>query len=295
MEGGNPTPHTGLDIRQVQLLGGPVILLRTFAVLWRVLSDFFEKGYGYHAAALSYSAFMTLNAAVVFIGTILKYIPSKELIIKKLYEVFPNVSQEVVDLIVKSVENLSVQTQILTLLLVVFFIGNFLRTLEVAFSHIADTKPRPIPWVNYILPFLFGFLMLFYGFLDVIFGTILHLLENLSFVYPLAVKFFLTFKGILDYLAFPIGLFIIYWLLSPVGIRKRITLIVSFAVALLLSPLKGIFTWYATHFLVKNIILTPFAGVLILLIWIYTVSIFILLGYRAILFFQNLLYTPQRG
>lgn len=265
------------------------------AVFWKIISDIFEKGYGYHAAALSYSAFLTLNAAVVFLGTILKYIPSKDLIIKKLYEVFPNVSQNVVDLIIKSVENLSVQTQIFTLLLVIFFIGNFLRTLEVAFSHIADAKPRPIPWINYILPFIFGFLMLIYGFIDVIFSTALHLLEKISFVYPLAVKFFLTFKVVLDYLAFPLGLFIIYWLLSPVKVKKRITLLVSFAIALFLSPLKGIFTWYTTHFLVKNIILTPFAGVLVFLIWIYTVSVFILLGYRFILFLQTLFYTPPKG
>lgn len=259
-------------------------------MLWGIVSDFFEKGYGYHAAAVSFSAFLTLNASVIFLGTVLKYIPSKEWILKKLYEVFPNVSQNVVHLIFNSVENLSVRVQILTFLLVVFFIGNFLRNLEVAFSHIAGVKPRQIPWVNYILPFVFGFLMLFYGFTDMAIGVVLHLLENVKFVYPLAVKVFFTFKVALDYLAFPIGLFIVYWLLSPVRIKKRITLLVSFFVALSLNPLKSLFTWYATHFLLKNIILTPLAGILVFLIWVYTVSVFILMGYRFIVFLQDWFY-----
>lgn len=272
------------------------ILFKTLKIVWNIVGDIFEKGYGYHAAALSYSAFLTLNAVVIFLGTILKYIPSKDLIIKKIYEIFPNASQNIVQLIIHSVENLSIKTQIVTLLLVIFFIGNFLRTLEVAFSYIAKTKPRTIPWINYILPFIFGFLMLIYGFTDIVFSTILHLLEKFSYVYPFAVKVFLTFKTALDYLAFPVGLFIIYWLLSPVKVKKRVALLISFLVALMLSPLKGIFTWYVTHFLVKNIILTPFAGVLVFLIWIYTVSICILLGYRLILFLQTIFYNPlERG
>ena len=258
--------------------------------MWKVLTDFFEKGYGYHAAAVSFSAFLTLNASVVFLGTILKYIPSKELIIKKIYEIFPNVSQKLVHLIFNSVENLSVKVQILTFLLVIFFIGNFLRNLEVAFSHIAEAKPRPIPWVNYILPFIFGFLMLFYGFTDMGIGIILQKLEQSEFFYRVMVKFFFAFKLTLDYLAFPIGLFIIYWLLSPVKLKKRITLAVSFAITLLLNPLKALFTWYATHFLLKNIVLTPLAGILVFLIWIYTVSTFILFGYRLIVFLQDWFY-----
>jgi len=227
----------------------------------------------------------------------LKYIPSKEAVIRKLYEVFPNISQQVVNTIIQSVENLSARVQILTLLLVVFFLGNFLRNLEVAFAHIAGAKPRTIPWVNYILPFIFGLLILFYGFTDVVIGVVLHLLEKFKFVYPFAVSFFLTVKVLLDYLAFPLGLFIIYWLLSPVKVKKRVTLLVSFVLAFSLNPLKFFFTWYATHFLLKNLILTPLAGILVFLIWIYTVSIFILVGYRSVLFLQTVLYGPpfQRG
>ena len=262
-------------------------LLLFLLIFWKLLKDFFEKGYTYHAGVVAFSAFLTLNAGVVFLGTILKYIPDKEKIIHKLYEVFPNISQDVVNLLTRSIENLSVKTQILTLLLVVVFIGNFLRTLEVAFSYIAGKKPRSIPWVNYLLPFLFGFLTVFYGFVDVISEMVLHAVERFGFIYPIAVKVFLYLKLVIDYLIFPLGLSIIYFFLSPIRVGFRIAFATSLVLSVFLNPLKVFFGWYSTHFLLKNLVLTPFAGILVFLIWIYTVSIFILLGYRAIVFLHG--------
>ncbi len=258
-----------------------------FKLLWGILKDFFQRGYTYHASAVAFSAFLTLNTAVVFLGTILKYVPNKSALESKIYEIFPNISREIVDTVVKSVENLTVETQILTLFLVVFFIGNFLRTLEIAFAHIAETKPRTIPWINYLFPIIFGFLILFYGFTDVIFGIFLKVFGHFSLIYPIVVKIFLKLKLLVDYLVFPLGLSVVYFLISPVRVTLRITFAVSFILTLLLNPLKGVFTWYSTHFLLKNLVLTPFAGILIFLIWIYTVSVFILLGYRTILLVQS--------
>ena len=260
--------------------------------LWRISEDFLERSYGYHAAALSFSFFLTLNSAVVFLGTILKYIPEKEVLLNKIYQLFPNLSKGVLDAIILSVENLSVQVQLLTLLLVLYFLGNFLRTLELAFAYIAAAKPRPLPIINYLLPLVFGLLMLLYGSLDIVIAVALKLLEHIRFVYPVAVKFFLTLKGVLDYLAFPLGLFIIYWSLSPVRVKKRLALLVAFTVGFLLNPLKELFSWYATHFLLKNLILTPLAGILIFLLWVYAVFYFLLIGYRLLLALQVFLYGP---
>ena len=263
-------------------------LLIFLLLLWKIAKDFFEKGYTYHASAVAFSAFLTLNAGVVFLGTVLKYIPNKEKIVKKLYQIFPNISQDVVNFLVQSVENLSVNVQVFTLLLVVFFIGNFLRTLEVAFAHIAGTKPRTIPLMNYFLPFFFGFLMLFYGFTDVVLNIVSNFFSHYKFIYPLWVKVLIPVKLTLDYLAFPVGLLSVYIFISPVRLNFRITLGVSlFLTLLLLNPLKALFSWYATHFFLKNLILTPLAGVLIFLVWIYTISLVLLLGYRFILFLQR--------
>jgi len=258
-----------------------------FNLLWGILKDFFQGGYTYHASAVAFSSFLTLNAFVVFLGTILKYVPNKSALESKIYEIFPNISREIVDTVIKSVENLSVETQIVTLLLVIFFIGNFLRTMEIAFAHIAETKPRTIPWINYLFPIIFGFLLLFYGFIDVFFGIFLKVLGNFSLMYPFVVKLFLKLKLLIDYLIFPLGILVFYLLISPVRVTLRVTFAISFILTLLLNPLKGIFTWYSTHFLLKNLVLTPFAGILVFLIWIYTVSLFILLGYRMILLVQS--------
>jgi len=101
------------------------------------------------------------------------------------------------------------------------------------------------------------------------------------------VKLFLKLKLLIDYLIFPLGILVFYLLISPVRVTLRVTFAISFILTLLLNPLKGIFTWYSTHFLLKNLVLTPFAGILVFLIWIYTVSLFILLGYRMILLVQS--------
>ena len=263
------------------------LLLLIFYFFWKFLEDFFEKGYTYHASAVAFSAFLTLNAAVVFFGTVLKYIPDKEKIVEKIYQIFPNVSQDVVNLLIQSVENLSVQVQILTLVLVVFFMGNFLRTLEIAFAYIAKVKPRKIPWVNYLLPFLFGFLMVFYGFLDVILNILSKVFSHFGFIYPIVLKVIFTLKVVTDYLILPLALLSLYVFISPVKLNFRIVLAISLLLTLLLNPLKSIFTWYISHFLLKNLVLTPFAGILIFLIWIYTISVFILFGFRTIVFLQS--------
>ncbi len=292
---------TGVKEKLRRLFGGVISNLSRFLPpglsiallwLWYLIEDFLERSYGYHAAALSFSFFLTLNSAVVFLGTILKYIPEKGAIINKIYQLFPNLSKEVLDAIVLSVENLSVQVQLLTLLLVIYFLGNFLRTLELAFAYVAGAKPRPLPVINYLLPLVFGLLMLLYGSLDIVIAVALKLLAHVKFVYPVAVKFFLTLKGVLDYLMFPLGLFIIYWSLSPVRVKKRLALFVAFLVGFLLSPLKELFSWYATHFLLKNLILTPLAGILIFLLWVYAVFYSLLIGYRFLLALQVFLYGP---
>jgi uncharacterized BrkB/YihY/UPF0761 family membrane protein len=267
-----------------KLLRIPITVLLIF---WKLLKDFFQRGYTYHAGAVAFSAFLTLNAAVVFLGTILKYIPNKEKLIHKIYEIFPNISQDVVNLLIQSVENLSVKTQILTFLLVIFFIGNFLRTLELSFAFIANSKPRPLPVINYLLPFIFSFLAIFYGYLDMFLAAILHIFEKLGFIYPLAVKLFLYLKLFVDYLIYPFGLAIVYKLLSPVKVNFRFSFATSMVLSIFLNPLKALFGWYVSNFLIKNLVLTPFAGILVFLIWIYSVSVFILLGYRSILFLQG--------
>ena len=262
-------------------------VLLFFYLIWKIVEDFFEKGYTYHASAVAFSAFLTLNTGVVFFGTVLKYIPDKEVVVKKLYQIFPHVSQEIVNLLVQSVENLSVKVQILTLILVVFFMGNFLRTLELAFSYIAKVKPRKIPLVNYLLPFLFGFLMVFYGFADLIFNIVLKTFSHFGFIYPLVLKILFTVRVVIDYLILPLALLSLYLFISPLKLNFRITLAISLLLTLFLNPLKAIFTWYISNFLLKNLVLTPFAGILVFLIWIYTISVFILFGYRVVLFLQS--------
>jgi len=260
---------------------------RTFKTSYALVADFFSKSYTYHASAITFSAFLVSNTAVIFLGTILKYIPQRGDIISKIYELFPNISENIVKYFINSVENLTLKVQLITLFLVIFFIGNFLRTIELAFSFIAEVKPRKIPLINYFLPFLFGFLLVFYGSLDVILGVIPKILEKFHIYHPLVLNVIQTIKVVINYLAFPLGLTVVYYFLSPIRVKFRTSLAVSLLLTLMLNPLKDLFTWYTTHFLVKNLVITPFAGVLIFLVWLYVMTLFLLFGYRLILFLQR--------
>jgi YihY family inner membrane protein len=255
--------------------------------IYTIIEDFLSRQYTYHASTIAFSSFLVLNTAVIFLGTILKYIPHKEIIIKKIYEIFPNNAEPVVDLLIQSLEKLTIQTQILTFILVSIFIGNFLRTIELAFAYISNSKPRKIPIINYILPFIFAFLMVFYGFIDVIVGFLPSILIKLHLAHPFILKILSTIKVIINYLAFPLGLMFIYYFISPIRLSFRITLAVSLILTLLLNPLKTGFTWYTSHFLVKNLVITPFAGILIFIIWLYIMALAMLIGYRLILFLQE--------
>ncbi len=263
------------------------LLIIFYRLIYGLLVDFFSKNYAYHASAITFSGFLVLNTAVIFLGTVLKYIPHKEEIIEKIYRLFPDISDSVVDYIIQSVENLTVQVQILTLLLVVFFIGNFLRTVEFAFAYISGGTPRKIPLVNYFLPFIFGFLMVLYGVLGLVLEVIPKLLAEFHLYHPLVDKVIGAVKFLVNYLALPLGLLVIYTSLSPVRLKPRIVLAVSLLLMLVLNPLKGLFTWYTTTFLVKNIVITPFAGILIFLVWLYVMVLTLLVGYRFILFLHT--------
>ncbi len=258
-----------------------------FLSLYAVVKDFFARQYTYHASTIAFSSFLVLNAAVIFLGTVIKYIPHKEAVLSRIYEIFPHSAETVVDLLIRSIEALSVKVQIFTVLLIFLFIGNFLRTVEMAFAYVADIKPRPLPFVHYILPFFFALLMVFYGFADLVIEILPSLLVKLHLAHPFVLKVLSFVRLGLNYLAFPLGLFFLYFFISPVRLSARITLAVSLLMLLMLNPLKEAFTWYTSHFLVKNLVITPFAGILIFLIWLYIMAIAILVGYRFILLLQE--------
>jgi len=265
-----------------------VKLLRfLFFGIYTIVEDFLSRQYTYHASTIAFSSFLVLNTAVIFLGTVLKYIPHKEVLIGKIYEIFPHSAEHIVDLLVQSIESLTVQAQILTFILVIIFIGNFLRTIELAFAFVGGVKPRKIPLIHYILPFIFAFLMVFYGFVDVIISVLPSLLIKFHISHPIILKILSTIKVIINYLAFPLGLMFIYYFISPIRLSFRITLAVSLILTLLLNPLKTGFTWYTSHFLVKNLVITPFAGILIFIIWLYIMALAMLIGYRLILFLQE--------
>jgi membrane protein len=263
------------------------IFFLPFRLFYAVINDFFGKKYTYHASAIAFSFFLVLNAIVIFLGTILKYVPNKRALIEKIYQIFPHASEQVVSELVALLEKLSFKVQLITLVLIVAFIGNFLRTLEIAFSYIADAPLRKIPWVHYVLPFLFAILLTLYGSVDIALKVAGQLLEKLHLMNRLTLEVLHAVKIGMDYLLFPVGLTSIYYFISPVRLNLRITLAVSLFVVLVVNPLKGLFTWYVTHFLTKNLVITPFAGILVFLVWLYLLSLIILIGYRIILLLQG--------
>jgi membrane protein len=250
-----------------------------------------EKNYSYHASAITFSSLLILNTLIIFLGTFLKYIPHKEKLINKIYEIFPNISKQIVDLLVKTLENISAPTQIFTIVLVFFFIANFLRTIEISFSYIAKVKPRPYPIVHFFLPFIFSILMVIYGLFDLGFDLLLGILTKYNLNIPVVLTFLDYIKKFLDFFVMPLGLFVLYYFLSPVKLNVKITLIISLLLFLILKPIKVFFTWYITTFLVKNLVITSLASLLIFLLWLYILFLMLLIGYRAILLLQVIFHN----
>jgi len=259
---------------------------RLHILAYRTVKDFMEKNYSYHASAITFSSILILNTLIIFLGTFLKYIPHKDRLIYKIYEIFPNISKQIVDLLVKTLENISTPTQIFTIALVIFFIANFLRTIEFAFSYIARVKPRPYPLVHFLLPFIFSILMLIYGLFDLGFDVFLSILTKYNLNKPVILTFLDYIKRFFDFFIMPLGLFVLYYFLSPVRLNIKITLAVSLFLFLILKPIKVLFTWYITTFLIKNLVITSLAGLLIFLLWLYILFLMLLVGYRAILLVQ---------
>ena len=245
-----------------------------------------EKNYSYHASAITFSSLLILNTLIIFLGTFLKYIPHKEKLISKIYEIFPNISKEIVDLLVKTLENISTPTQLFTLILIIFFIANFLRTIEFSFSYIAKVKARPYPLIHFFIPFIFSILMVIYGLFDLGFDLILGIINRFNLNVPVILLFLDYVKKILDFFVMPVGLFVLYYFLSPVKLNLKITFAVSLMLFLFLKPIKVFFTWYITTFLIKNLVITSLASLLIFLLWLYILFLMLLVGYRVILFLQ---------
>ena len=262
-------------------------LLLPFMILYRIVNDFFSKRYTYHASALAFSSFLVLNTIVIFLGTILKYIPNKQILIEKIYQIFPHVSEQVVRELINLIEKFSLKIQLFTVVLIVIFIGNFLRTLEIAFAYVVNVEPRKLPWIHYVLPFFFAILLSLYGSLDIAIKVLSQILEKLHLSHSLTLEILNLVKLGVNYLLFPVGLMSIYYFISPIRLNFRITFAISLLIVVVINPLKELFTWYATHFLSKNLVITPFAGILVFLIWLYVMSIVILIGYRVIVLLQE--------
>jgi len=266
-------------------------------VSWRersflIFKEIFSADIPYHASAITFSAFLSSNTFVLFLGSFLKYLPHKEIFIQKIYNLFPSEVYPLVDILVKSIEHLNVKLQIFSFFLVLFFLGNFLKTLEKAFSHLAAHPTRNLHWKHYLIPFFFVFFMLLYSLLGMFIDVLIKFLQSYSFylgifIKGMVIEILILIKILLELLFFPLSLWFIHLSLSPVRLNFLRSFIIAFVIALILSPLKILFSWYIENFLIKNLVLTSLAGIFTFLIWLYLIFFLLLLGYRLALILRN--------
>lgn len=267
--------------------------------VWYSIIDYFSRGFGYHAAAISFFTLMSLLPFLVVLTVLASYLlnMNSDFIKEIIAKFFPSITQNFVDFLM----TLSSKREffgIVGFLISSFFASGIFTALLEAFSHIFEeekvsiTKTAfvrlfAIPISIFTLVIIYTSNMILSSVLEVIMSfTLWKYIENLFGTIHLQFLFEMItdIANIIQIFTFFIFVFVMFGFLTPVEKeKKRDILFSSFFTAFILFILKFAFNTYIIFASKTNPIYGSLSGIFAFLAWLY-------LSYGAILIGGRILY-----
>jgi len=242
------------------------------------------------AASIAYNLFLALVPIIIFVFTLLPYIPIKgftDYIINLTKNIVPYYAYKTIEPII--IDLLTNKQK--TLLSIVFltsinFSINSISALISAFnaiSHIHDKRPW---WQKKIISFFLLFFFLFIFFLGFLALTLTDIIYNFLKQYVLIpyvtynLPLITSLKWIFVFLSFYVSIFFLFFLAPKNKIKKLPLAFGTLVTTILCMILTYGFSFFIGNAFKYNIIYGSLATIVILLIWLYFNAISLIIGYE---------------
>ena len=269
-----------------------------FKYAFRSLLDFFNNGFGYHAAAITFFTLMSLVPLFMVLTVLISYVFNlkAEYFLKIAQEFFPSITQEFLGFVLK-LSNQRAIFGIVGFLISFFFASNIFTSMYTAFGYIFEDKTSirksafirifAIPIFIFILVLLYIFNLFISTFLDIIMSFALwkyieKFLGNLHL--EIILQMITDISNIIQGLTYFLMVFFIYKFLTPKkNLNLKEILTTTTFISAILYILKTLFSVYIIFSSKTNPIYGSLSGIFAFLAWLY-------ISYGTILFGGRILY-----
>ena len=266
------------------------------------LFDFFKKGFGYHAAAITFFTLMSLVPLFMVLTVLISYVfnTNTEFFIKIAQEFFPSITQEFLNFVL-TLSNKRAIFGIAGFLISFFFASNIFTAMYTAFGYIFENETTikksafirlfAIPAFIFILVLLYVSNLFISTILDIIMSFSLwkyieEIFGNLHI--EIILEMITNISILIQSLTYFLMVFFIYKFLTPSEKNSlKEIFITSLFISSILYILKTLFTIYIIFSSKSNPIYGSLSGIFAFLAWLY-------ISYGTILFGGRILYYFER-
>ncbi len=278
------------------------LLIRKFIKYFLLsLFDFFNKGFGYHAAAITFFTLMSLVPLFMVITILISYVFNfnTDFFVSIAKRFFPSITNEFLDFIL-DISNKRALFGIVGFMFSFYFASNIFTAMYTAFGYIFEKETSikksafirlfAIPIFILILTLLYILNLFISTFLDIImsFKLWIYIEKFLGVLHLKALLDIITNISIIIYfLTYLFMVLFIYRFLIPlesisIGKVKGVSLFISF----ILYILKSLFSVYIILSSKTNPIYGSLSGIFAFLAWLY-------ISYGVILFGARIIYYME--
>ncbi|RUM56832.1 MAG: hypothetical protein DSY59_02940 [Persephonella sp.] len=266
------------------------------------LFDFFDKGFGYHAAAITFFTLMSLVPLFMVLTVLISYIFNfnTDFFIKIAQEFFPSITQEFLDFVL-TLSNQGAIFGIIGFLISFFFATNIFTAMYTAFGYIFENKTSikksafirlfAIPTFIFILVLLYISNLFISTLLDIFMSfSLWRYIENIfgNLHIQVILNSITDISRIIQILTYFLMVFFIYKFLTPsYKTTLREIIITSVFISFILYILKTLFSIYIIFSSKTNPIYGSLSGIFAFLAWLYVSYGTILFGGRILYYFEK--------
>ncbi len=261
------------------------------------LFDFFNKGFGYHAAAITFFTLMSLVPFFVVLTVIISYFFSSnvDFFMDIVNKFFPSITQDFVSFALKLSNNKAI-FGFFSFFISFFFATNIFTSMYTAFGYIFEGKTsiKKSVFIRFFAIPLFMFILIALYISNLMLSTIIEIVMSFK-LWVYLEKFFGFFhieqllnlitdiSIYIQFLTYFLMTSFIYSFLLPVKIKFKTISIVSLIISILLYALKMLFSVYIVISSKANPIYASLSGIFAFLTWLY-------ISYGTILFGGRILF-----
>lgn len=288
-------------LRTIYLWDTTVSLYLVLSILWKKIITF---DIDQRAAAVSFSFMLAVFPGIIFLFTLIPYVPIEQLDIQIMAffkEILPKSSFETVESTIHEIVSQK-RSDILSFgfLFTVYASTNGMMALMRAFNMALHTREKrtflEARFIALVLTFLLVFVLISAILVLIVANLVIEFLSARAHITDDTVYYiFQLLRYLSIFLIFFLGICAIYYFAPAVEKRLRFFSVGAVIASLLCIFATNIFSYYLSHFASYNRLYGSIGTLIGLMVWLYLISLILILGFEINSSLRDALETTNRA